>query len=111
MQRYLWNEKTSVIVTSATLTAAGEFDYLKGRLNAEEADELALGSPFDFETAAFFTWSTISPNRMTARPPACTRERPDPPVPRHRGENPGFIYFLRPAQAHFTGHLTGAVKR
>lgn len=52
MERYLWNEKTSVILTSATLTTTGEFDYLKGRLNAQEADELALGSPFDFETAA-----------------------------------------------------------
>jgi len=52
MQRYLWNEKSSVILTSATLTAAGEFDYLRGRLCAEEADELALGSPFDYESAA-----------------------------------------------------------
>jgi DNA polymerase-3 subunit epsilon/ATP-dependent DNA helicase DinG len=51
MQRYLWHEKTSVILTSATLTAAGEFDYLRGRLSAEDADELALGSPFDYETA------------------------------------------------------------
>ena len=52
MERYLWNEKSSVIVTSATLTTTGEFDYLRGRLSAQEADELALGSPFDFETAA-----------------------------------------------------------
>jgi ATP-dependent DNA helicase DinG len=52
MQRHLWHEKTSVILTSATLTAAGEFNYLRGRLNAEDADELALGSPFDYETAA-----------------------------------------------------------
>jgi ATP-dependent DNA helicase DinG len=52
MQRYLWHEKSAVILTSATLTAAGQFDYLRGRLMAEEADELALGSPFDFETAA-----------------------------------------------------------
>jgi predicted DnaQ family exonuclease/DinG family helicase len=52
MQRHLWHEKTSVILTSATLTAAGEFDYLRGRLSAEDADELALGSPFDYETAA-----------------------------------------------------------
>jgi DNA polymerase-3 subunit epsilon/ATP-dependent DNA helicase DinG len=51
MRTYLWNEKASVILTSATLTAAGEFDYLRGRLNAEEADELALGSPFDYETS------------------------------------------------------------
>lgn len=52
MQQYLWHEKISVILTSATLTAAGEFNYLRGRLYAEEADEVALGSPFDFESAA-----------------------------------------------------------
>jgi len=52
MQRHLWQEKISVILTSATLTAAGEFNYLRGRLNAEDADELALGSPFDYESAA-----------------------------------------------------------
>ena len=51
MQQYLWNEKSAVILTSATLTAAGEFDYLRGRLYAQDADELALGSPFDFESA------------------------------------------------------------
>lgn len=52
MQKYLWNEKTAVVLTSATLTAAGQFEYLKGRLSAQEAEELALGSPFDYETAA-----------------------------------------------------------
>jgi len=52
MEKYLWLEKTSVIVTSATLTANGEFDYLRNRLFASDADELALGSPFDYETAA-----------------------------------------------------------
>jgi DNA polymerase-3 subunit epsilon/ATP-dependent DNA helicase DinG len=51
MERYLWHEKTSVILTSATLTAAGEFDYLRDRLQAVDAYELALGSPFDFENA------------------------------------------------------------
>ena len=52
MKQYLWNEKASVILTSATLTAAGEFGYLRGRLSAEDAYELALGSPFDYENAA-----------------------------------------------------------
>jgi ATP-dependent DNA helicase DinG len=51
MQKYLWNDKSSVILTSATLTAAGEFNYLRGRLNADEAYELAVGSPFDFESS------------------------------------------------------------
>ncbi len=52
MERYLWREKSSVILTSATLTTAGEFDYLRGRLNAQDAYELALGSPFDYENSA-----------------------------------------------------------
>ena len=51
MQKYLWNEKSSVILTSATLTAAGEFSYLRGRLNADGAYELSVGSPFDYESS------------------------------------------------------------
>jgi ATP-dependent DNA helicase DinG len=51
MQKYLWNEKSSVILTSATLTTAGEFSYLRGRLNADGAYELSVGSPFDYESS------------------------------------------------------------
>ncbi len=52
MEKYLWHEKSSVILTSATLTANNEFDYLRNRLNAAEAGELMLGSPFDYENSA-----------------------------------------------------------
>jgi DNA polymerase-3 subunit epsilon/ATP-dependent DNA helicase DinG len=52
MEEYLWHTKASIVLTSATLTTNGEFDYLRGRLNADEADELVLGSPFDYENAA-----------------------------------------------------------
>ncbi|HEY9077512.1 MAG TPA: helicase C-terminal domain-containing protein [Anaerolineaceae bacterium] len=52
MERYLWHEKNSIVLTSATLTANGGFDYLRNRLNADEADELQLGSPFDYENSA-----------------------------------------------------------
>jgi DNA polymerase-3 subunit epsilon/ATP-dependent DNA helicase DinG len=52
MEKFIWNEKSSVILTSATLTTHGEFDYIRNRLNAETADELALGSPFDYESSA-----------------------------------------------------------
>ncbi len=51
MQEHLWHQKDAVILTSATLTTAGEFDYIRNRLYAEDADELALGSPFDYENA------------------------------------------------------------
>jgi DNA polymerase-3 subunit epsilon/ATP-dependent DNA helicase DinG len=52
MERHIWFEKRAVILTSATLTTAGSFDYLKHRLQAEEAEDLALGSPFDYQNAA-----------------------------------------------------------
>ena len=51
VEKHLWNTKASVVMTSATLTTGGEFDYLKGRLNAGETDELAVGTPFDYETS------------------------------------------------------------
>ena len=52
MESALWHTKDCVIVTSATLTANNNFDYLRSRLNADEADELILGSPFDYENSA-----------------------------------------------------------
>lgn len=52
MEKHLWHEKESVILTSATLTAANEFDYIRDRLNAADAESLALGSPFEYESAA-----------------------------------------------------------
>jgi len=52
MAEKFWNAKESVILTSATLTTAGDFDYLRSRLGIEEAREMVLGSPFDYKNAA-----------------------------------------------------------
>jgi DNA polymerase-3 subunit epsilon/ATP-dependent DNA helicase DinG len=52
VEKYLWHEKRSVILTSATLTTHGEFQYLRNTLGADEADEMQLGSPYDYENAA-----------------------------------------------------------
>lgn len=52
MEQYLWHEKESIILTSATLTTNDSFDYLRERLYADEADELLVGSPFDYESSA-----------------------------------------------------------
>ncbi len=64
IQKYLWHEKDSVVVTSATLTAAGDFTYLKNTLQAQETDELTLGSPFDYQSAAllYITKDIPEPN-------------------------------------------------
>jgi predicted DnaQ family exonuclease/DinG family helicase len=52
VEKYLWHEKRCLILTSATLTAHGEFQYLRNTLGADEADEMQLGSPYDYESAA-----------------------------------------------------------
>jgi DNA polymerase-3 subunit epsilon/ATP-dependent DNA helicase DinG len=52
VEKNIWHEKQSVILTSATLTAHGEFQYLRNTLGADEADEMQLGSPYDYESAA-----------------------------------------------------------
>ena len=61
VEKHLWQSKESVVLTSATLTTAGEFTYLKGRLNARDVDELAVGSPFDYETSTLLYLATDMP--------------------------------------------------
>lgn len=51
MQEHLWHQKSSVILTSATLTTHGEFEYIQGRLAGQEAETVQLGSPFDYESS------------------------------------------------------------
>jgi ATP-dependent DNA helicase DinG len=43
------DEIDSVIMTSATLSAGGKFDYLKQAVGCEEARELCVESPFDYQ--------------------------------------------------------------
>ncbi len=45
----LFGAKDSVILTSATLTAEGSFEYIAERLGLENHRELMLGSPFDYQ--------------------------------------------------------------
>jgi DNA polymerase-3 subunit epsilon/ATP-dependent DNA helicase DinG len=49
VEEHLFMKKRSVILTSATLRTASTFDFVRQRLNAWDADELAVGSPFDFK--------------------------------------------------------------
>ncbi|MBV6401480.1 MAG: putative ATP-dependent helicase DinG [Anaerolineales bacterium] len=52
VEKNIWHEKRSVVLTSATLTTHGEFQYLRNTLGAAEAEEMQLGSPYDYESAA-----------------------------------------------------------
>jgi ATP-dependent DNA helicase DinG len=65
MEQYIWNAKESVILTSATLRSAGDFAYLRDRLHANEAKELALDSPFNYKdsTLIFIPDDVPEPNQ------------------------------------------------
>ncbi|MDT8306225.1 MAG: helicase C-terminal domain-containing protein [Anaerolineae bacterium] len=59
VEEHIFAEKETVILTSATLrtAAAGgngqvDFSYLRQRLHADHANDLAVGSPFDYERNA-----------------------------------------------------------
>ena len=47
----LFNRMRATIMTSATLTVDGSFDYVKGRLGVHEADAVRVPSEFDFSRA------------------------------------------------------------
>jgi DNA polymerase-3 subunit epsilon/ATP-dependent DNA helicase DinG len=66
MDKYLWNEKNSIILTSATLTANNEFDYLQGRLNATDLNATILGSPFDFQNSCLLFITNDIPEPVDA---------------------------------------------
>ena len=51
VEEHLFHKKESTVLTSATLRTGGTFDFLRERLNAWDADELAVGSPFDYESS------------------------------------------------------------
>ncbi len=82
MEKFMWHPKESVVITSATLTTIeqdgyhysqidtvdpyeyqgdGSFEYIRSRLNADEADELVVGSPFDYENSAMLFIPTDMP--------------------------------------------------
>lgn len=48
IEQHLWGQKKSVILTSATLNAHDDFQYLKERLHAHQVKALDVGSPFNY---------------------------------------------------------------
>jgi len=54
VEEHLFHKKRSVVLTSATLRTSSTFDFLRERLNAWDAHELAVGSPFDYQSSTLF---------------------------------------------------------
>ena len=49
----LFEQKDCVVLTSATLSTAGSFEFLRRRVGVgDQAEELLVGSPFDYQRAA-----------------------------------------------------------
>jgi len=51
MADMLFSRKGSVILTGATLSTSGSFDYFRNRVGLPESAEVLLGSPFDYPNA------------------------------------------------------------
>jgi ATP-dependent DNA helicase DinG len=54
----LFGKTGTIVLTSATLSAAGSFTYIKNRLGLDAPTELLLDSPFDFEKQALLYIAT-----------------------------------------------------
>jgi DNA polymerase-3 subunit epsilon/ATP-dependent DNA helicase DinG len=52
-------------MTSATLQTSGSFDFIRERLHAWNADDLAVGSPFDYEESTLLAVPTDVPEPNT----------------------------------------------
>jgi ATP-dependent DNA helicase DinG len=52
VREVLFDRLTTTVLTSATLTVDGTFDYVRDRLGIAEADEIRLPSEFDFSRQA-----------------------------------------------------------
>jgi ATP-dependent DNA helicase DinG len=62
LEKHLWDVKSAVIMTSATLRTGGTFDYLRERLSAVHVNEAVVGSPFDYESSTLLYIPTDMPD-------------------------------------------------
>jgi len=61
VQKHLFRPKECVVLTSATLRTEGRFDFIRERLSAWEAEEAAVGSPFDYVSSTLLYLPTDIP--------------------------------------------------
>jgi ATP-dependent DNA helicase DinG len=61
VEKHLLLPKATVVLTSATLRTGGGFEFIQECLHAEEADTLAVGSPFDYAASTLLYLPTDMP--------------------------------------------------
>jgi ATP-dependent DNA helicase DinG len=87
----LFNRMRATIMTSATLTVAGSFEYVKGRLGVHEADAIRVPSEFDFnEQAILYLPKQMPPPKSPEYGGAVAREVRDLLM---RTEGRAFVLF------------------
>ena len=52
LEKLLYSQKSSIVLTGATLSVGGSFDHITERTGFSDSDRLLLGSPFDYPKAA-----------------------------------------------------------
>ena len=62
LEEHLFNRVESVVLTSATLSVGGNFEFLKKRLGIPYAREQILASPFDYPDQALFYMARSLPD-------------------------------------------------
>ena len=61
LEQAAWSSKNTVVLTSATLRTHDSFDYIRSRLNAEHAESLEFGSPFNYRDSTLVLIPTDIP--------------------------------------------------
>ena len=64
LEELLFSQKSSVIMTSATLSVEGSMRYVADRVGLANPKELLVGSPFDFKKAVLLLVSSDMPEPM-----------------------------------------------
>ena len=91
IREMLFDRMRATIMTSATLTVEGSFDYVKGRLGIPDADTIRVQSEFDFtEQAILYLPKTMPPPKSPQYADAVAREVLDL---LHRSEGRAFVLF------------------
>lgn len=62
----LFSQVESVVLTSATLTSSGSFEFIKSRLGVSEASELIAESNYDYEQQALLYLPPVMPDPRDA---------------------------------------------
>jgi ATP-dependent DNA helicase DinG len=61
VERHLWDNKRSIILTSATLQTDNSFNYIDDRLNANNMAHASVASPFDYKSSTMVYLPTDIP--------------------------------------------------